>query len=78
MYGEGSSFYIQMMAKLKDAAKNRKIEVETALEGEIFGICQSLAKNKFALYHGTKSHVTKPLKISISRYNEVSRIISSM
>ena len=48
-----------MMEKLKDAAKYRESEVETALDGEVFGICQPLAKNQYTLYHGTKSHVVK-------------------
>ena len=54
-----------MMSKLKDAAKYRKEEVETALDGEVFGICQPLAKNQYTLYHGTKSHITKPFVTSI-------------
>ena len=53
-------FSSQMMAKLKDAAKYRKDAVEIALDGEVFGICQPLAKNQYTLYHGTKSHITKP------------------
>ena len=44
-----------MMAKFVDAAKQRQDKVNEVLNTEIFGIAQSLAKDQFNLYHGTKS-----------------------
>ena len=50
----------KMMDKLKDLAKLRRSAVEDALNTEVFGIAQSLTKDQFSLYHGTKSHVVNP------------------
>ena len=46
-----------MMTKLRDAAVYSEILVEKAFQTEIFGIPQSLAKDQFSLYHGTKSTI---------------------
>ena len=45
------------MAKFVEAGKNRRHLVEDVLNTEVFGVAQSLAKDQFSLYHGTKSSV---------------------
>ena len=50
----------KMMGILVEAAKERRQKVENALTTELFGIAQSLAKDQYSLYHGTKSHVMNP------------------
>jgi hypothetical protein len=54
----------KMIDKVKDTAKIRRSAVENALNTEVFGIAQSLAKDQFSLYHGTKSHVVNPFSIA--------------
>ena len=44
-----------MLTKLRDAAIYRQNLAEESFQTEVFGISQSLAKDQFSLYHGTKS-----------------------
>ena len=60
----------KMMGILVEAAKERRQKIENALSTEVFGITQSLAKDQYSLYHGTKSHIMNPFSTT-SRPNFV-------